>query len=71
MILEQWLQRTDQATAAGLTVVPPSVRQGTLPLGDIFLNLSHAGTSPKRRRCSVKGTASSRIKSHGRSDQDE
>jgi hypothetical protein len=49
------------------TVVAPSTRQGTLPVGENALKAS----PPKGTSRSWKGIPSSRMSTHGRSDHDE
>ena len=53
------------------TVVVPSTRQGTLPVGENARNASGFCAPPKGTRVSRNGMFSSRISTQGRSDQEE
>jgi hypothetical protein len=53
------------------TMVSPSLRQGTLPLGEMTRNASQAGASPKASSRSWNSICRSRISTQGRSDHEE
>ena len=53
------------------TTVPPSTRQGTLPLGENARNFVQLVPGSNATTCSSNAMPSSRISTQGRSDQDE
>ena len=53
------------------TVMAPSTRQGTLPVGEKWRKASGLLEPPKGTRISRNGMASSRSSTQGRSDQEE
>lgn len=53
------------------TVISPSTRQGTLPVGENARNASGFAAPPKGTSVSWNAISSVRISTHGRSDQEE
>src|SRR6185312_14745448 len=53
------------------TTLSPSIRQGTLPLGETLRYSRQLDSNPKGIKCSRNSMPNSRSSDHGRSDQDE